>query len=80
VVTQASDLDPAGISCAECGRLLASAASDKDPLIPSCEELAAAGAVPVPNFGWFCGQDCGARYETATGVKFARDGNGRIVY
>lgn len=53
VVTGEADLDPRGPVCAECGRLLASWVEGEDGFSPGPEELMAAGAVAVPNFGWF---------------------------
>lgn len=47
---------------------------------PSPEELQAAGAVQVPNFGWFCSQECGQAYETEFGVGFERNAAGHISY
>ena len=80
VTTKGNDLEPRGIVCAECGRLLARNDAEHDCVVPCHEELMSAGAVPVPNFGWFCSQEFGNRYEQATGIKFARDADGRIRY
>ncbi len=80
VVTGEADLDPRGITCAECGKLLASNDPENDCTHPSPEGLMAMGAVAVPNFGWFCGQKCGDHYEQATGIKFARNSRGQIAY
>jgi hypothetical protein len=80
VVTRASDLNPEGIDCQECGKLLARYDPATDLPIPSCEELHVAGAVPVPNFGWFCSQECGRRYTEKTGIRFDRDAEGSIRY
>jgi len=63
VVTREEDLDPRGISCAECGKLLATYDANGDCTQPSAEELVTMGAVAVPNFGWFCGPACGESYE-----------------
>jgi hypothetical protein len=39
------------------------------------------GAVPVPNFGWFCSQECATRYEGASGRRmFDRNAAGEVQY
>ncbi len=80
VITRVADLDPRGIACRRCAKLLASLDEASDRFIPSPEELSAAGAVAVPNFGWFCGQPCADAYERDTGVRFQRDHEGRVSY
>jgi hypothetical protein len=80
VVTKAADLDPRGIACRHCGKLLATFDKATDTHTPSIEELLAAGAVAVPNFGWFCRQDCGDAYGREHGVAFQRDASGKIAY
>ncbi len=80
VITGAKDLDPRGIACAECGKLLTTYDPEHDRHERSPEELLAIGAVPVPNFGWFCSQACGDSYERATGFAFQRDSSGQIAY
>jgi hypothetical protein len=68
------------IRCAMCDKLLAMASMASDRHSPSPEELLERGAVPVPNFGWFCSQECGRRYTEETGVRFDRDAEGNIRY
>lgn len=80
VFTKAADLDPRGIACRRCGKLLSTLDKASDTLSPSVEELVKAGAVPVPNFGWFCGQDCGDAYSRENNINFQRDANGKIAY
>lgn len=80
VVTKAADLDPCGIACRHCGKLLSVADKVAETLAPSIEDLLHAGAVAVPNFGWFCGQDCGDAYSREHGVAFQRDARGQIAY
>jgi hypothetical protein len=63
-----------------CDKLLAEYDATTDSHSPSPEELFESGAVPVPNFGWFCGQECGRRYTETTGVRFDRDAEGNIRY
>ena len=51
-----------------------------DTHTPPVEELFAAGAVAVPNFGWFCGQECADAYSREYGVAFRRDSSNRVSY
>jgi hypothetical protein len=80
VVTKTVDLEPRGIACRNCAKLLSTLDKAADTLTPSVEQLLASGAIPVPNFGWFCGQDCGDAYSRQHGITFQRDANGRIAY
>jgi hypothetical protein len=80
VVTKTADLDPRGIACRHCGKLLSTLDKATDINTPAVEQLIAAGAVPVPNFGWFCGQNCGDAYGREHGVAFQRNANGKIAY
>lgn len=80
VVTRKADLDPRGITCRKCGKLLSTFDKATDTQTPTIEQLLADGAVPVPNFGWFCGQDCGDAYSREHDVAFQRDANGKIAY
>jgi hypothetical protein len=80
VVTRVADLDPRGIVCRQCGRLLSVFDRDTDTHAPNLEQLLAAGAVAVPNFGWFCGQDCGETYGREHDIAFQRDASGKIAY
>ncbi len=64
--------------CKHCGVIIAKITSDN--LIPSFEEYYQKGNVPVPNFGWFCSQDCANRYEKEKDIKFARTKNGKVDY
>jgi hypothetical protein len=80
VITHAADLNPEGIDCAMCGKLLARCDPSTDVLTPSCEEILSAGAVPIPNFGWFCSQQCADDYEREFGIKFQRNEEGRVEY
>lgn len=69
------------IICEQCRKVLARADAERDTHAPSPEELLAAGAVPVPNFGWFCSQECAARYEQAKGRRmFDRNTAGEVQY
>jgi hypothetical protein len=78
VLTGGANLSPSGIVCAHCNKQLSVFDPAADKHTPSPEELARAGAVAVPNFGWFCCQQCGRAYETELGVRFQRDAAGLI--
>lgn len=69
-----------GITCAHCGKLLATHDKKTDGFDPAPKQLLASGAVPVPNFGWFCSQACGDAYSAEFDVQFARDADGKIFY
>ncbi len=71
----------ADIHCAQCGRFLTRAEAPEGPCIPPMEEVIASGAVLVPNFGIFCSQECGTRYEQSVGKSlFYRNAAGKIDY
>lgn len=80
VVTKAEDLDPRGIACRQCKKLLATYDKQADKLSPSFEELFAAGALPIPNFGWLCSQACADDCEREQGIHFQRDSSGKVAY
>ena len=80
VITRAADLDPRGIACRQCSKLLSTFDKEAETHTPTVEELLATGAVPVPNFGWFCGQECANTYSHGSGVSFQRDADGKIKY
>ena len=80
VVTRAADLDQRGISCRRCMTLLASYEKKTDTHTPTVEQLVAADSVPVPNFGWFCGQACADAYSREQGIAFQRDTTGKVSY
>ena len=63
-----------------CKKILATHIPDDDSFRPSCDELASQGHVAVPNFGWFCAQDCGWKFEKEFGIHFQRDSDGNINY
>jgi hypothetical protein len=69
------------VTCVTCGKVLAIYDPQTDKHHPTGEELFASGAVPVPNFGWFCTQACGSEYEKRKGQQmFQRDADGNIRY
>ena len=80
VVTKANDLGDAGIHCSMCALALTKYEPSTDQHLPSCDQLLAEGAVPVPNFGWLCGQDCATAYEHKFNVKFQRNEEGKVEY
>jgi hypothetical protein len=49
-------------------------------MVPSAEECYKKGNVPIPNFGWFCSQDCADKYEIEYDIKFARTKEGKVDY
>jgi len=69
------------IKCAYCEKLLAIYEPKDDSHQPTCDEIYVNGAVPIPNFGWFCSQECGNKWEIARGkTYFQRDEKGEINY
>jgi hypothetical protein len=68
------------LGCSQCGRILARLDHTSQAFEPPPEVLIVAGAIAIPNFGWFCSQDCGNEYERVRGPRFARDASGRIHY
>ncbi|WP_437522316.1 hypothetical protein WME79_31230 [Sorangium sp. So ce726] len=76
----APDIPADALGCAQCGRILAQLDHSGDAFDPAPDVLAAGGAVAIPNFGWFCSQECGEEYERIRGTRFARDASGRIHY
>ena len=70
-----------GIHCSNCGKLLADYLPETDNHSIPPEELFAKGAVPVPNFGWFCSQFCATQWEADRGlISFQRDEKGDVRY
>ena len=69
-----------GIVCAMCEKQLSRFDPLTDTHIPSAEELYTVGRVAIPNFGWFCSQECASRYEIEHEVKFQRDQHGNVNY
>jgi len=69
------------IVCEQCKKMLARADVEHATHVPPPESLLAAGAVAVPNFGWFCSQECAALYERANGRRiFDRNAAGEVQY
>jgi hypothetical protein len=68
------------VRCSTCQKELAKFGPETDGMNPKPEELLNAGGVPVPNFGWFCSQDCGNQYERNHSVRFHRNHDGCIQY
>jgi hypothetical protein len=80
IVTSWENLNPSGITCAMCKKMLSHYDAVTDKHTPSGEELLKSSAVPVPNFGWFCSQECGKAYEEKYGIAFQRNSEGKISY
>jgi hypothetical protein len=76
----APDIPEDALGCAQCGRILARLDLSGEVFKPAPDVLVAAGAVAIPNFGWFCSQGCGDDYERIRETRFARDASGRICY
>lgn len=64
--------------CQYCGKIIAEIISDD--MVPSADECYKKGNVPIPNFGWFCSQDCVNKYEAEYDIKFARTKEGKVDY
>jgi len=80
VITSPKDLESGSTACAMCGKLITQYDSAKDLQTPSFEQIFAEGAVPIPNFGWFCSQDCADTYERKSNVRFQRNVRGEVEY
>ena len=65
-------------NCQNCNKKIAEFIDDK--MVPSPAECHKEGNVPVPNFGWFCSQDCAGQYEKKYDIRFARTKEGKIDY
>lgn len=76
VVTEFEQKD--NCKCQFCDKVIAELTEDS--MIPSAEECYQNGNVPIPNFGWFCSQDCATSYEKKHDISFARSSDGRIDY
>lgn len=66
------------VKCQFCDKKIAEHVDEK--MIPSPEDCHKSGNVPIPNFGWFCSQECATKYEDKFDIKFARNSNGTIDY
>jgi len=71
-------IDEDNCKCECCGVTISQILSDS--MTPSAEECYQKGNVPIPNFGWFCSQNCANKYEKEHDIKFARTKNGKIDY
>jgi hypothetical protein len=70
--------DESSVRCEYCKKSIAKFSDDI--MTPSHEECYKSGNVPVPNFGWFCSQSCGLKFEEKYGVRFGRTKDGIIDY
>lgn len=77
VIVTASVEDPS-VNCQFCNKEIASLVNGD--MIPTAAQCYQTGNVPVPNFGWFCSQECAEKYELKADVRFARNILGKIDY
>jgi len=75
---QTADQNKEFVNCSQCGKVIAEL--QDDGMNPKAEDCYKSGNVPVPNFGWFCSQECAVEYEKSHDVRFARTIDGRIDY
>jgi hypothetical protein len=68
------------VRCNYCRKQIAVLSFAADAIDPSPEELMNQGCVPVPDFGWFCSQDCGDKHGQEYRVRFRRNGDNQIRY
>lgn len=80
VTSQRNLSDDDSIICSHCQKILAVYLPASDSHNPTCENLTRRGAVPIPNFGWFCSQTCATTYEAVFSVRFQRNALGDISY
>lgn len=73
-----SPIDDPSVKCQFCTKVIASLVDGV--MIPSAAKCYHSGNVPVPNFGWFCSQDCAEKYEMKEDVRFSRNKDGEIDY
>jgi hypothetical protein len=66
------------LQCQFCDKVIAKQTAST--MAPSPEECYKSGNVPIPNFGWFCSQDCATAYEKKYDIKFARTIDGKVDY
>ena len=80
VATSKEDLSEAGILCANCGKNLSFLCTSDSGEVEAERLFREFGAIPVPNFGWFCCQQCGDEYSKEFGISFQRNKDGQIAY
>lgn len=73
-----SQEDDISVKCQFCNKEIASFVNDN--MTPPAEQCYKSGNVPIPNFGWFCSQDCAAKYELKFDIKFSRTEDGKVDY
>ena len=66
------------IECLQCGILITEYNEDVDDSY--FQGLHNNGAVPVPNLGWFCSQNCALDFEMQHNVVFQRNSDGIVDY
>ena len=80
IITTEKNLASDGIICAMCEKKLSHYDPITDRHSPSAEALHQAGNIAIPNFGWFCSQECAAAYEQKFGFSFGRNAQGKIDF
>lgn len=80
ITSQRNLSDDGSIVCSHCQKVLAVYSPTSDSHTPTPQNLTRHGAVPIPNFGWFCSQRCATTYESAFSVRFQRNALGQISY
>ena len=80
LITSEENIDPNFVCCNYCEKVIATNNYEKNMIEPSAERLLELGNIPVPNFGWFCSQECGNKYSKEFNVSFNRDKDGNISY
>lgn len=66
------------VFCQSCHKKLADYVNEIPT--PSFNKLYKSGAIPVPNFGWICSQECAEKLEKQIDIQFQRDLEGKIDY
>ena len=77
-ISISASIDDNSCNCNYCGAMIAKIISES--MVPSAEECYMRGNVPIPNFGWFCSQNCANKYEVEFKITFARTKEGKIDY
>lgn len=70
--------DDKSCKCEYCQKILVAIISGN--MVPSFEENYKKGNIPIPNWGWFCNQDCAEKYEMEHEIQFARTKERKIDY
>ena len=80
IVTKEEDINEDFIKCVYCDKIiLETKGMDDKAMDNNWQQLIESGNIAVPNFGWFCSQDCGHQYAKEFRVNFQLDENGKII-